>query len=138
MGSASVDRLPRLLAICVAIVWACSARCAADEIKLRSGATFQGQWLNASDSSQYFIIRTRSGGLITLDAAHVAGVTRTRPEEVEYESLAERAPGTAAGQWELAEWCRTHGLGLQQRLHLQRVVELDPQHVAARRALGSG
>ena len=40
------------------------------------------------------------------------------------------------GQWKLAEWCHEHGLPDQRKTHLQRVIELDPDHVEARRLLG--
>ena len=43
---------------------------------------------------------------------------------------------TAAAQWELAQWCREHKLSAEREVHLRRVIELDPDHVEARRALG--
>jgi hypothetical protein len=45
------------------------------------------------------------------------------------------AADTVQGQWELAEWCREQSLSRHRRLHLQRVIELDPDHADARRAL---
>src|SRR5208282_2158573 len=39
-------------------------------------------------------------------------------------------------QWELAQWCLKHKLTAQREVHLRRVIELDPDHVEARRALG--
>ena len=59
-----------------------------------------------------------------------------RPDEAEYERIAPTYPDTAAGQWELAQWCREHKLTAQRQVHLRRVIELDPNHVEARRALG--
>ena len=36
----------------------------------------------------------------------------------------------------LAEWCGKRGLEAQQRAHLTRVLELDPDHAAVREQLG--
>ena len=61
---------------------------------------------------------------------------RPRPDEAEYERIAPTYPDTAAAQWELAQWCREHKLTAQRQVHLRRVIELEPNHAAARHALG--
>lgn len=53
-----------------------------------------------------------------------------------YRSKRDDAPNTIEGQWQLAEWCRKRNLPDQERVHLTRVVEMDPNHVAARQRLG--
>ena len=45
-------------------------------------------------------------------------------------------PDNVDGQYALAQWCRQRGLAPQQRAHLSRVLELAPDHEAARRELG--
>src|SRR5690606_31787853 len=42
----------------------------------------------------------------------------------------------AASQWELATWCREQNLLEQQRAHLERCMQLEPNHPQARRAAG--
>jgi hypothetical protein len=46
------------------------------------------------------------------------------------------APDTVDGQWELAEWCRREMLLDLRKTPLRRIIELDPNHAYARRALG--
>ena len=43
---------------------------------------------------------------------------------------------TVKAQMRLAEWCRTNSLTEQRKVHLERVLELDPDHAKARQALG--
>lgn len=54
----------------------------------------------------------------------------------EYERLRGASDDTAIDQWKLAQWCATHKLTEQGRVHLMRVVELDPTHAAAHKLLG--
>jgi hypothetical protein len=54
----------------------------------------------------------------------------------EYEQIRSNYADTAAAQWELAQWCREHKLNKQREAHLKRVIELEPNHAEARRALG--
>jgi hypothetical protein len=54
----------------------------------------------------------------------------------DYYRARSEAPDTADGQYALAQWCRQRGLAAQQRAHLSRVIELAPDHEAARRELG--
>lgn len=53
-----------------------------------------------------------------------------------YRARRDEAPNTIEAQWELAEWCRKRGLPDQERAHLTRVVEMDPNHLVARQRLG--
>jgi hypothetical protein len=46
------------------------------------------------------------------------------------------APDTVAGNLELADWCAAEKLTEQERAHLMRVIDLNPDHAAARRRLG--
>jgi hypothetical protein len=82
------------------------------------------------------VVRVTSGGQITLEASRVSQVLPVRPELSEYEKICHGYPDTVEGQWALAEWCREHKLTPQREVHLQRIIELDPNHAEARRALG--
>jgi hypothetical protein len=63
-----------------------------------------------------------------------------QPEEIakrtDYENARQSAGDTLDGQLELANWCLQHGLPGQERAHLARVLEFDPEHPAARARLG--
>jgi len=93
--------------------------------------------LNPKESPRkQYVIQATDGAKITLDASQVKKVLPARPNEAEYERIAPTYPDTAAAQWELAQWCRDHKLTAQRQVHLRRVIELDPNHIEARRALG--
>ena len=53
-----------------------------------------------------------------------------------YVTRRDRSSDTVAGHVALARWCGKRGLESQQRAHWARVVQLDPNHVETRRALG--
>ena len=75
--------------------------------------------------------------VVTLDRAQVlAKPVRQKPVEIEYEKLRPQYPDTVEGQWAIAEWCRERSLSEKCRVHLERILELDPNHVKARHALG--
>ncbi|MDP1560954.1 MAG: hypothetical protein Q8M16_06120 [Pirellulaceae bacterium] len=53
----------------------------------------------------------------------------------EYRERLEKAVRTVDSQWELAQWCKENNLKPQADTHARLVVELDPEHEPARRAL---
>jgi len=55
---------------------------------------------------------------------------------IEYRRQRAGAARTVDGHWDLAEWCRKHGLDEQRRAHLTAVLDIDPDHDRARKALG--
>ena len=104
---------------------------------LTNGGRVEGQWLNRDEHQrQNYQIRLSSGGQLTLENAQVKKVVEPRPDESEYEKIRPQYPDTVEGQWKLAQWCQDHQLTAQRKTHLLRVIELDPNHVQARRALG--
>jgi hypothetical protein len=109
----------------------------AEVFVLANGGRMVGELVNRDESPrEKFVIQPADGARITLDAAAVKQVIRPKPDELEYEKIRPTYPDTAAGQWELAQWCRERRLTTQRETHLRRVIELDPNHVEARRALG--
>lgn len=113
------------------------ASAAAEVFVLANGGRVAGELLNRDQSPRRtYIVRTPEGATITIDAAQVKKILRPRPEQAEYERIRSTYADTAASQWELAQWCRKHKLLAQRETHLRRVIELDPDHVEARRALG--
>lgn len=66
----------------------------------------------------------------------VAEQSRTDTLLEEYRARRKLADDTATSQWELANWCREQKLLEQQRAHLERVMQLEPNHPQARQAAG--
>ena len=54
---------------------------------------------------------------------------------VAYEKIAARYSDDVEGNWALAEWCKRQRLATRRKQHLRRVLELEPDHAGARRAL---
>ena len=108
-----------------------------DVFALVNGGRVEGELLNPDEKPRKrFEVQLPTGGKVILDAAQVEEHTAVRPDEQQYEQVRPSFPDTAEGQWALSEWCREHRLGEERTKHLQRVVELAPEHVQARLALG--
>lgn len=105
---------------------------------LRSGGQVAGEWINRDEPRRSgYLVRTTEGVELRLASdAVVQRVIETSRAETEYDRLAPTYSDTAAEQWRLAQWCRENGLATQRRIHLERVIALDVNHVLARRALG--
>jgi len=121
----------------MALLLLSTASAPADEFVLKTGAKIRGQWLNHEEREpQTYVVATEHGGQVSLRRIQVVAVRRHSPAEQQYELGAPRVADTVAEQWKLAAWCRARGLDQQAEAHLRRVVELDPDHAPARRALG--
>lgn len=62
-----------------------------------------------------------------------------KPEPVamsEYRERFEKVTRTVDSQWELVQWCKDNKLKPQMDTHARIVLEIDPEHVEARRLLG--
>jgi len=111
----------------------------ADVFELADGGRVAGQLLNPDESPRTsYVIGLAAGGQITLAADQVKRRVSQSPVELEYERIRPDYPDTVKGQWAMAEWCRERFLASQREVHLRRVIELDPDHRAARAALGYG
>ncbi|MBI85218.1 MAG: hypothetical protein CMJ81_18645 [Planctomycetaceae bacterium] len=110
---------------------------AADTIILKSGGQIEGQLLNPGESPrQHFIVATQLGGKVTLAANQVRKILSKTSVQQQYELLAGRMHDTVDDHWKMAEWCLQNDLLSKRQLHLQRVLEIDPNHVESRKALG--
>ena len=109
----------------------------AEVFLLANGGQLVGELMNRDESPRRsYVIQPARGAKITLDTAQVKKVLSLRPKQIEYERIRPTYPDTAAGQWELAQWCRDHRLTAEREIHLRRVIELDPNHAQARLLLG--
>lgn len=110
----------------------------ADLVRLRSGGEVRGIIRSKPRQSpnEPLTIETLHGTLITIEGEEIDFIT-LRPQAVEeYESRTRDLPDTAEAHWDLAEWCKHHRLVEQRKPHLERTIELDPDHARARGALG--
>ncbi|HWA97388.1 MAG TPA: HEAT repeat domain-containing protein [Pirellulales bacterium] len=104
---------------------------------LANGGQVVGELMNPQESPRTkYVIKTNLGGEVTLERDQVKEIVRRRPADLEYERIRPSYADTAAAQWELSEWCREQTLIAARQYHLKRVLELDPEHAEARRALG--
>lgn len=116
----------------------------ADVVKLTDGGEIRGLVKSPAAKprkdqiaeSDEVVVESLTGAEIAVAREHVAFITK-RPRAVEeYESLARRVADTVETRWQLAEWCRQHGLTEPRKEQLQRILELDPEHKPAHYGLG--
>jgi len=125
--------------IAVLAVWGacCCATTGAEEFILQGGGRIVGEVLNAKQIPRTdYLVKTAEGVIFKIDRAQVTKKLNQRPELAEYEQRWPLIADTAAAQWELAEWCRERTLLDQRERHLNRILEIEPDHELARRALG--
>jgi hypothetical protein len=109
---------------------------AADVFVLSSGGHVDGELANPDENPrQTYVVKLSSGGQISLQAEQVVEVRAVRPDVAQYEKIRSDYPDTVEGQWNLAQWCKEHGLPAQRKVHLRRIIELDPDHARARSLL---
>ncbi len=111
----------------------------ADLLELKTGARLRGTWLNPSEPPpDGYEFSTLHGARLRIARTQVVKVHREKPAAMKHDQSAPRVADTVDAHWKLAEWCRTHDLTQRRRAHLERILELDPTHLAARRGLGFG
>jgi hypothetical protein len=116
----------------------------ADYVMLRSGGEIRGELLGDAKSKvskskepgERVSIRMLSGATVEVVKSEVEGVVRRRMIVEEYETRRRSLPDTLEAHWELAGWCREKSLSKEREVHLRRVIEFEPEHLEAHRALG--
>ena len=127
----------RLLAASLAVMFfALAAQAARGEtFLLKSGGRIDAQQLNPGRSPvEPSQLKTDLGLKLSLTPAQVSRVVVRTDVQKQYDAEVQARPNTAAGHWDLAEWCKDAGLVTERKIHLQRVLELDPEHAQARAA----
>lgn len=110
---------------------------AADTFLLESGGQVEGEWLNHDEQPvTRYLVRTKAGVTVSLQPLQVREHVRSLPAEAEYERIAPTFRDNVQEQWQLAQWCSQHRLDAHRRRHLERIIELDPNHRQARALLG--
>ena len=108
----------------------------ADTFFLSNGGRIEGELLNRAETPRKRFVVSTTGGKITLAASQVEHVTQKSEQEQRYEQVAAKMSDSAKDHWHLSQWCLENQLITKRKTHLQRVIELDPNHQLARRALG--
>ena len=110
---------------------------AAEIFVLKTGGRVQGLLLNQKEiPREKFIVRTAAGGEITFLPNQVEQIIQLSEEELLYEKLQPTTPDTVEGHKKMADWCQDKGLISERKTHLERILQLDPDHAVARSALG--
>jgi hypothetical protein len=121
--------------VIVCLQWLCAVR--ADVFELSSGGRIEGKMAPSDEANKTsFTIELAGGGHMTVSRSQITKIQPASDVDAEYEKLAHTSPDTADAHWRLAEWCREHKLRDERRQQLDRILELNPNHVEARAALG--
>ncbi len=108
-----------------------------DVFVLSTQGEVRGQLVNRDEEPRTsYVVKTTSGGEVTLAADQVVEVRPQSPAEVKYDRYRADCPDTTKGHWIMSEWCRNNKLYKERDIHLRRILELDPNHTDARRGLG--
>ncbi len=123
-------------AVCAALAYALTA-CADDEVQLKNGGRFTGKITpSATDDGSEIRVVTSDGISVTFAETDVKDITFTGPGAEAYEKELAKTPNTPEGNLRLAEWCLKNGVASRQKIHLRRVLEIDPDNAEARKKLG--
>ena len=107
----------------------------ADVVRLKDGGEVRGAIDSQEVDADIVLVRTVHGSWISINRSDVELVVKRKPVVEEYETRAKITPLTVAEQWKLAGWCRENRLNEQAEIHFQKVVDLDPKHKQAHKAL---
>jgi hypothetical protein len=105
----------------------------ADIFYLRNGDKIDGEVVKEKRDS--FRVRTVSG-VVSIKKANIERVEKAPSPWERYDKKRGETADTADGHYELAEWCGKQGLDPEHRAHLKIAIAIDPNHAAARQALG--
>lgn len=131
-----MNRLPHI-AIVAAVCGLPLSLARAEVFVLTNGGRVEGEWLNREESPRTsYVLQTPLGGQVTLAKNQVERVVLQKDAEKQYEEDVRKMPNTVEGHLAMAEWCRVNDLRAKRRYHLEKVIEREPDHEAARHALG--
>lgn len=130
-----MDLRRRLLSgvVLLAAAGALAPRLAADIVHLRGGRTIEGLVIEYPDSVE---IEGRNGS-VTVPRAQIESIEKKQIPWLEYENRhAELKKDDAEGHYQLAVYCKEHGLKLEADAEFRAAVAANPDHEGARLALG--
>lgn len=135
MNRNRVDRRRGSAALWVVALLPCfpAVSAVADILHLANGNQIEGQILEKTDEG--YRVRTSFGTLV-VPADTVKSIEEKPSPFAEYDKRLSKAEDTAKDQTALGIWCGENGLPNQEKKHLNRAIELDPEYEPARTALG--
>jgi hypothetical protein len=104
-----------------------------DVFHLKGGGKLEGEVLE--ELGDAYRVRAPDG-IHLVHKGDILKIEKAPSPWEQYEKKRKRCSNTADGHYQLAEWCEKHGLIEERVEHLKQVLQLNPDHVAARRALG--
>ena len=110
----------------------------ADILLLRQGGQIEGKVSVKRDDRNRvvsYIVR-HSVGQLKLDPSQVKRHVKPTKKSKTYEQLLQSMPDSADSHWEVAQFCRKHGLTDRKHFHIEQALRHDPDHKEARRSLG--
>lgn len=111
------------------------AALSADTILKSGGGRVEGKILDAESDADHVVIQTKFGKL-RINRSEIQDTQYSTDPAEDYQARAKKADDTADDQFALALWCVEHGLQKEYQKHLERVIQLDPNHAEARKRLG--
>lgn len=105
----------------------------AEILYLKEGGSVEGEVQEISENG--YRVRTVYG-VIVVPFDSVVRREESDPAVSQYDRKLRALDDTAEAHFSLAAWCDQQGMRGEQRKHLRRVIELDPDHEGARTALG--
>ena len=126
-----MKKLSLILMLCGVV---CLPAVLADVVKLKSGGTIQGEIID--ETADEVTVKT-GGGQMKVPRANIASIELTEDLYDTYrEKLAATKPYDAEAHYKLGLWCRESGLETESVERFEKVLMLNPNHDAARKALG--
>jgi hypothetical protein len=125
----------RILFVSLTLLTAGAFCARADVFHLTDGGTLTGTLVERGTEDEY-VVRTRQGAVVTLSKEQVAKFDSDSEFQEEYEDRSRALPDTVAAHRALADWCKQHQMKAEADHHLGRILELDPDDLAARKGLG--
>jgi hypothetical protein len=108
-----------------------------DVFELANGGRAEGRLVESAGGDETtVVIELTGGGRLEIPRTYIARIETTSAVQAEYEKLARSSPDTVEAHLKMAEWCRERKLRADAQRHFERILELDPNHEAARAALG--
>lgn len=105
-------------------------------VVLDSGGVLRAEVHPATAEGGETVILEAPGLLIELPKKSVEETVAPDPLLAEYAARAAKTSDEAAAHFALSEWCRENSLDPERTYELQRTIAFDPDHEAARKALG--
>ncbi|MEZ6055393.1 MAG: HEAT repeat domain-containing protein [Planctomycetaceae bacterium] len=107
-----------------------------DVIRFKQGGEVRGKLTKRTAGTDELVLETMTGATLVVHRNDIEFFT-IRPIEVEeYESRVRNMPPSVEAHLELAEWCQQHRLHRQREEQLEAILQIEPHHADAHRALG--